>query len=243
MAVAKSSAAPRACASCGAELSRRKFKHSDARYCSDVCSWREYYARHGKRLRAKQNQRRRLAKIPTNQKPRPCRQCGALFTPKMDKGVFCSPKCCGRAMSVRNRDRENTRRRRVSAERRQRRMRPRECLECGVVFTPRRIKGRWCSRRCLLRTWGNIRRAQRRRVPYELVSPRTVFERDGWTCQLCGGPTPQHLLGTRSSLRPTVDHIVPLSKGGAHVYRNVQCAHLSCNLKKGARMIGQPRPF
>jgi 5-methylcytosine-specific restriction endonuclease McrA len=31
------------------------------------------------------------------------------------------------------------------------------------------------------------------------------------------------------------DHIVPLSKGGAHVQSNLQVAHPVCNLRKGAR--------
>lgn len=30
----------------------------------------------------------------------------------------------------------------------------------------------------------------------------------------------------------SLDHIVPISKGGAHIKSNVRCAHLSCNSKK-----------
>lgn len=252
MAVPKSS--PSACGSCGTKLSAGKFKHRDAQYCSDACSWREYYARHGERLRAANNLRRRVARLPRRPKARPCRQCGTTFTPKMDKGAFCSTRCCNRAMSVRNQARENARRRSVSATRRQRRMRPRQCVVCDVVFTPSRIKGRCCSKRCLIRDWADrhpdltrarqlVRRAQKRRVPYEHISPRVVFERDAWTCQLCHRPTPEQLVKTRSPWRPTIDHIVPLSKGGPHLYSNVQCACLSCNLKKGARTMEQSRPF
>lgn len=35
-------------------------------------------------------------------------------------------------------------------------------------------------------------------------------------------------------LSPSVDHILPLSKGGAHVQDNLQWTHLACNLSKGA---------
>jgi len=232
----------------------------DTKYCSKLCRsrsrgaknkaayWQTYYARHGKRLRAANNLRRRLERAPRRPKPRSCRQCGLTFTPKMDKGTFCSTRCCDRAMSVRNRLKENARRRRVSAARRKRRMPPRKCLACGVVFNPSRIKGRWCSKRCLMRDWAKhhpdiarshrlVRRARLRRVPYERISPQVVFERDGWTCQWCRQPTPASLIRTTSLSRPTIDHVVPLSKGGTHLYSNVQCLCFSCNSRKGARLL------
>lgn len=40
----------------------------------------------------------------------------------------------------------------------------------------------------------------------------------------------------------SVDHIVPLSKGGTHEQSNVQWTHLVCNKKKGARMAAPPQP-
>jgi len=75
---------------------------------------------------------------------------------------------------------------------------------------------------------------------HQHVNARAVFERDGWRCRLCGelvdrtkqAPHPRS---------PSVDHIVPLAKGGAHTYANVQCAHFGCNSKKGARDGGQLR--
>lgn len=44
-------------------------------------------------------------------------------------------------------------------------------------------------------------------------------------CAHCGSP---HML--------TVDHIVPLSRGGAHALHNFQCLCWPCNRKKGSRM-------
>ena len=40
----------------------------------------------------------------------------------------------------------------------------------------------------------------------------------------------------------TIDHIVPLSKGGLHVWSNVQLAHGRCNSGKGARLLGGVQP-
>jgi 5-methylcytosine-specific restriction endonuclease McrA len=34
----------------------------------------------------------------------------------------------------------------------------------------------------------------------------------------------------------TLDHIVPLAKGGLHVMENVACAHHACNSDKSDRM-------
>jgi 5-methylcytosine-specific restriction endonuclease McrA len=40
-------------------------------------------------------------------------------------------------------------------------------------------------------------------------------------------------------LAPTLDHIVPLARGGHHTRDNTQCAHFSCNTRKGARVPQQ----
>lgn len=35
----------------------------------------------------------------------------------------------------------------------------------------------------------------------------------------------------------SIDHIIPLSRGGAHSYENCQISHLLCNIKKGASQM------
>jgi len=37
-------------------------------------------------------------------------------------------------------------------------------------------------------------------------------------------------------LKPTVDHIIPLSKGGDDHYENVQTVHQKCNFEKGNKL-------
>lgn len=79
-------------------------------------------------------------------------------------------------------------------------------------------------------------RSRRRRVTERAgaVEPYTsleIAERDSWRCQICGKrigrsfrfPHPRSL---------SVDHIVPISKGGDDVRANVQAAHLRCNISK-----------
>jgi 5-methylcytosine-specific restriction endonuclease McrA len=36
---------------------------------------------------------------------------------------------------------------------------------------------------------------------------------------------------------PTLDHLMPVSRGGEHSYRNVGTAHRGCNSRKGARQV------
>ncbi len=77
-------------------------------------------------------------------------------------------------------------------------------------------------------------------VAYESVNPYTVFERDGWTCRHCEYVTPEWLRGLGAE-GPTLDHILPLAKGGAHSYANTQCLCSACNSKKSDRLELEPR--
>lgn len=54
------------------------------------------------------------------------------------------------------------------------------------------------------------------------VSRREVFRRDNHTCQYCG-----------STKQLTIDHVIPRSKGGPHIWSNVVAACETCNSKKG----------
>jgi 5-methylcytosine-specific restriction endonuclease McrA len=60
-----------------------------------------------------------------------------------------------------------------------------------------------------------------------------VFERDGWTCGLCSEPV-DPALSWPDPQSASLDHVLPLSRGGSHTMANVQLAHLGCNVEKGA---------
>ena len=79
-----------------------------------------------------------------------------------------------------------------------------------------------------------IRRAREKNAFVETVNRKEIFERDGYICQLCGtGVVPWMNYG--HPLYPTIDHIIPLSRGGTHEPSNVQTAHRGCNASKHAR--------
>jgi 5-methylcytosine-specific restriction endonuclease McrA len=79
------------------------------------------------------------------------------------------------------------------------------------------------------------RRALKRGADAEQITNVEVFERDGWVCGLCFEPVDRAVLWP-DPLSASLDHILPLSRGGSHTLANVQLAHLGCNVEKGARV-------
>lgn len=78
------------------------------------------------------------------------------------------------------------------------------------------------------------RRCEQWGVRYTRVSRAAVFNRCDWICQLCHEPVDRALRFPASG-SASLDHIVPLARGGHHVRANCQLAHLGCNSSKGAR--------
>lgn len=116
-----------------------------------------------------------------------------------------------------------------------------QCPECSIWFTVRtRIrKRRFCSRICSDRE--NKRDNQRlRRVRLKAKGPvkltrikgKEIAERDQWICQLCLKQVlPKYKYPHPMSA--SIDHIIPVSKGGGHEPINVQLAHFICNSTRG----------
>src|SRR4029453_17860817 len=70
------------------------------------------------------------------------------------------------------------------------------------------------------------------RIPYRPRAPpprRAVFARDDWTCQYCGAQA------------ENLDHVIPRSRGGEHVWENVVAACRRSNAKKKNRPLSEAR--
>lgn len=78
------------------------------------------------------------------------------------------------------------------------------------------------------------RRAQKKSTSMEKLEFIRIFERDQWHCQICGEQINSSLTWPHP-LSPSIDHVLPLSRGGSHTYDNVQASHLKCNISYGAR--------
>ena len=82
----------------------------------------------------------------------------------------------------------------------------------------------------------NARRARLRDAFVETFDRLEIFERDGWVCGICGLPVDRELAWP-DPMSASLDHIVPVSRGGKHARANAQCSHLVCNVKKGASAV------
>lgn len=160
----------------------------------------------------------------------PICRCGKQFTTSVGGNKCCSLECRWKLRKTDN------------------------CEHCGMEYVP--MKGqRMCSLACRKASKKESRiasrklrkqkglnhrkhreRARRYGVPYETIMLSKVLERDGPTCMLCGSPTnlTARVPHPRSA---TLDHVIPMSKGGAHLYSNVQIAHFICNSKRGNKDV------
>ena len=75
-----------------------------------------------------------------------------------------------------------------------------------------------------------------------------LFNRDNGVCWLCGEKCnyqDKELKISKNGRRyiatgpnyPSIDHVVPLSKGGLHTWENVRLAHKKCNIKKSNKIL------
>lgn len=74
----------------------------------------------------------------------------------------------------------------------------------------------------------------------EDVALAALFDRDRGRCGVCGEEV-ERALKHPDPKSASVDHVVPLSKGGEHSYANTQLAHLDCNRRKGTKVMGELR--
>ncbi len=65
-----------------------------------------------------------------------------------------------------------------------------------------------------------------------------IWHRDNWTCHYCGKTVKESVLNVPD--KATVDHIIPVSKGGGNRVDNLVTACVQCNSRKGN---GEFRPY
>lgn len=107
-----------------------------------------------------------------------------------------------------------------------------ECAECGKVFISHNGT-KYCTDSCRRR---HRNRARERRIyrngkPDLSISLTKLYMRDMGVCALCGRRI-DFDGDSNGAHYPSIDHIIPLSKGGVHRWDNVQLACRECNNKK-----------
>ena len=164
--------------------------------------------------------------------PLECRVCKTTFTQKKIGGkTICSSQC-----------RRVLRSRQAKMRHRKLTQTPKEtnCNECGVWFTTlvrTNCDRHYCSNECM-NSWGrkqskHLRREREQSGEYKnrgIVSLKWQYKKFNGVCQICGCRT--EMLVEYAPRQATVDHKVPLSKGGLHVEDNLQLACHACNSAK-----------
>lgn len=79
-------------------------------------------------------------------------------------------------------------------------------------------------------------RAKKKKAVIENFSITELFEHNHYTCCICGLPIDPNLKYP-NRLSVSLEHKIPLSKGGEHSIKNCAPAHLTCNIKKSAKLI------
>ena len=123
------------------------------------------------------------------------------------------------------------------------------CIECGTSFFchPNRNKIFCCvdcQKKNLHRRHDVIRRTKMKAAIVDRdITLQRVCSKDGCKCYLCGNSIDwedYHIINGKKfagKYYPSIDHIVPLTRGGLHQWENVRLAHFSCNASKGANLI------
>ncbi len=88
------------------------------------------------------------------------------------------------------------------------------------------------------REYDRKRRAQKYETKIEPIKEKLVFIRDGWICQICHKRVDKRFKYP-NPMSASLDHILPLSRGGTHTYANIQLTHWVCNISKKNNILLQ----
>jgi 5-methylcytosine-specific restriction endonuclease McrA len=175
-----------------------------------------------------------------------CRECGAqiqrsMITIRKGKCTKVCPTCEAKAREERRqKEKEAKAAERLAAKQLKKVKEPRACKCCGSLFIPG-VRSSYCSVECAKRVANNHKDRRLRGQAgkdWDITVPALV-QRDNNTCYLCGGlcdSTDYRLTDEgyfiAGPMYPSVDHVIPVAKGGKHTWDNVKLSHLACNMKK-----------
>lgn len=231
------------CVSCGVIFEYEGRGGRRRKYCSDAC-WKEAYAKPPLprwksticlgcdtpfSFRINRGQQRSYCTHECQEK--------ASFPPRSAVG-YCECEFCGITFVVRGRSKSalsaracrEIECRRLLKNAQMREYRKRYFEKHGHVLERQFSESRTDAR--------HRRRATLKGAYVETVRITDLAERDGWVCGICAEPVDPDLKWPHL-MSKTIDHVVPITLGGAHAPTNCQIAHLTCNSRKRHTIIGE----
>lgn len=176
-----------------------------------------------------------------------CQYCGRTFKETRDRpNKFCSKTCSSRyngMLRTKRRIEEENHKRELLKEYKEtlkqlenlqyRIEHEKVCRICGKPFIAVNKNAVCCSPECSRK---NDNRQKDKRIykngqPDLSINLPALYIRDNGICQLCG----RHIdfnCDSNSDYYPSIDHIIPINKGGLHRWDNVQLACRICNSRK-----------
>ena len=234
----------RVCKYCGRPFVAHHMKRM---YCSDRC------------CNNASNVKRGIA--PTVDVNRKCPHCGTEFITPNQRKIYCSRTCQNRARNERLSKRtweqwKNECEQKRTHNQKRKEFEKREyieahtvkriCLICGEEFDCYdKLANKTCSKKCS-REYSKFTREKR--IPkaqrVDKISLKRLYKRDKGICYLCGGVCDWNSRNVSKNGNvypgdeyPTIEHVIPISKGGLDAWDNVALAHWKCNLKKADGII------
>ncbi len=119
-----------------------------------------------------------------------------------------------------------------------------KCLICGKEFKSWQPSQVTCSVKCSKKHSNRKRREYSRLTKYDTeiidydITLDGLYERDNGTCHLCNELCDWDDYSRRDGAfivgpsYPSIDHLIPRSKGGVHSWNNIKLAHHYCNTIK-----------
>lgn len=236
----------KACPSCNSE-----FETTNSRkvYCSDKCKLRNHKELNAKEQTCKQCSKtfrsykvkefccstcrknhtiaiKEAYKKPKAKHTEVCTNCKEQYETSSCTSKYCSYEC-SYAYKIKQKPIHNT-----------------KCKECAKFFSGTNKSKVFCSVTCSDKYKNRKKETTRRRrivkngkVNWD-ISIERLMKRDGCNCYLCGERVDMNV-DTNDDRYPSIEHVIPVCKGGTHTWGNVKLAHRGCNTAKGTQIIGE----
>lgn len=220
------------CKLCGKEIKRGASHRSlsERTYCSDECY--------------------RKARGCETKKITFCQLCGKQFQEQRDcANLFCSKSCASKYKGIklteqrleRERHSEELKKEFKEALKRVEELRYRIehekfCKTCGKLFTAKIYTQVCCCPECSRRheNRNKDRRIYKNGQPDLSITLTKLYLRDGGVCKICERSI-DFDCDPNSDYYPSIDHIIPIARGGLHSWDNVQLLCRRCNYLKGVK--------
>lgn len=184
-----------------------------------------------------------------------CKKCGGIMDAKFHRVGAPVCKTCFKQETKRKQEQRCAESQRIAELKRAERKKARAekpvkikpvhtCAVCGEKTT----RPKYCSDVCANKAENKRREIARRRKIANAkidndITVQGLFLRDNGKCYLCGKmcdwTDKTEIDGTIicGNHYPSIDHVIPLSKGGLHSWDNVKLAHRICNSLKSNQVV------